>query len=108
MLEVPEQVADSDLVKNPRWSQAKVERSPPKRSSNKVGGYTISSLASAYVDGNADLTSSTAGGLELTAKDVDMFLHVTSFDHRICFSNSDMHQSRKCAYPQKEINYQGQ
>jgi hypothetical protein len=44
--------------------QAKVRRSPVGWSSIKVMGYSISSLASAYVDRNADLTSQTVGGLE--------------------------------------------
>jgi hypothetical protein len=42
--------------------EAEVERSPLGWSSNKVGNYTVSSLASAYVDRNADLTSQTANG----------------------------------------------
>jgi hypothetical protein len=62
--------------------EAEVERSPLGWSSNKVGNYTVSSLASAYVDRNADLTSQTANGLEVAAKDVDMFSNLTSYDRK--------------------------
>jgi hypothetical protein len=62
--------------------EAEVERAPLGWSSNKVVNYFVFSLASAYVDRNADPTSQNANGLGVAAKDVDMFSHFTSYDRK--------------------------